>query len=66
MALWALRIWRKMSPSGVWFQILRPVMRFQNSRRRSTRRSGGLPAISAELMAPIETPTIQSTSRPFW
>jgi hypothetical protein len=33
--------------------------RCQNSRRRSMRRSGGLPAIRAALMAPIETPATQ-------
>ncbi len=38
--------------------------RCQNSRRRSTRRSGGLPAISAALMAPIETPATQSGAAP--
>ena len=32
----------------------------QNSRSRSTRFSGGLPAISAALMAPIEMPATQS------
>ena len=32
----------------------------QNSRRRSTRRAGGLPAISAALIAPIEIPATQS------
>ncbi len=35
------------------------VTRSQNVRSRSTRRSGGLPAIKAELTAPIEMPTIQ-------
>ena len=38
--------------------------RSQNSRRRSTRRSGALPAISAALMAPIEMPTTQSGANP--
>jgi hypothetical protein len=32
----------------------------QNSRNLSTRFSGGLPAISAELIAPIEMPATQS------
>jgi len=36
--------------------------RFQNSRMRSTRCSGGLPAISAALMAPIDTPATQCGS----
>ena len=31
--------------------------RSQNSRRRADRRSGGLPAINAAVMAPIDTPT---------
>ena len=35
----------------------------QKSRRRSTRFSGGLPATSAELMAPIEMPATQSGCR---
>jgi hypothetical protein len=34
----------------------------QKSRSLSTRRSGGLPAISAPLMPPIEVPQIQCTS----
>ena len=38
--------------------------RSQNSRKRATRRSGGLPAISVALMAPIETPEIQSGAAP--
>jgi len=32
----------------------------QNSRNRSTRFSGGFPAISAALIAPIEIPATQS------
>ena len=32
----------------------------QNARSLSTRFSGGLPAMSAELMAPIEMPATQS------
>src|ERR1700733_10896182 len=31
----------------------------QNSRRRATRRSGGLPAIRAEFIAPMEIPATQ-------
>ena len=38
--------------------------RCQNSVRRSTRRSAGLPAISAALIAPIETPATQSGATP--
>ena len=38
--------------------------RSQNSRSRSTRRSGGLPAISAALIAPIEMPATQSGVSP--
>ncbi|CFM05464.1 Uncharacterised protein [Burkholderia pseudomallei] len=37
---------------------------FQNSRSRSTRRSGGLPAISAVFSAPIEMPAIQFSGMP--
>jgi hypothetical protein len=37
--------------------------RVQNSRSRSTRRAGGLPTISAALIAPIETPATQSACR---
>lgn len=37
----------------------RADMRSQNSRSRSTPRAGGLPAISAALIAPIDTPAIQ-------
>ncbi len=40
------------------------VARFQNSFSRSTRRSGGLPAIRVELIAPIDTPVTQSGCRP--
>lgn len=39
-------------------------MRSQNSRSRSTPRSGGLPAISAALIAPIDTSAIQSGASP--
>src|SRR5258708_23034145 len=38
--------------------------RFQNSRSRSTLFSTGLPAISAPLMAPIDTPATQSRAHP--
>ena len=38
--------------------------RSQNSCSRATRRSGGLPAISAPLMAPIDTPATQSGTAP--
>lgn len=38
--------------------------RFQNSRSRSTLRLGGLPAISAALIPPIEMPTTQSGAMP--
>jgi hypothetical protein len=56
------RAFRKMSPSGVWCQILRLVMRSQNVWGRSSRRSGGLPAMIAELIAPIDTPQTQCGS----
>ena len=38
--------------------------RRQNSRSLDTRRSGGLPAIIAALIAPIDTPAIQSGATP--
>ena len=38
--------------------------RSQNSRRRASRRSGGLPAMSAALIAPIDTPVTQSGANP--
>jgi hypothetical protein len=38
--------------------------RSQNATRRSIRRSGGLPAIKAALIAPIETPVIQFGAKP--
>ena len=38
--------------------------RSQNSRSRARRRSGGLPAISAALIAPIDTPVTQSGAKP--
>ena len=41
-----------MSPSGVNHQTLRSVMRFQKASSRSSRRSRGLPAMIAELIAP--------------
>ncbi|MNS86017.1 hypothetical protein D3C72_1199000 [compost metagenome] len=37
--------------------------RCQNSRNRSTRCAGALPAMSAALMAPIDTPAIQCGCR---
>src|SRR5579862_4193199 len=36
----------------------------QNSASRSTRAAAELPAMSAALMAPMETPVTQSSSRP--
>jgi len=45
-------------PSGGWVTVS------QKARRRSTRRSGGLPAIRAALMAPIEMPATHSGSNP--
>ena len=53
----------KSNPAGSTNGV-RDDTRSQNARRRSTRRSGGLPAISAELIAPIETPTTQSGANP--
>ena len=54
--LWALRALRKMSPSGVNGQILRSVISSQKVCSWRSRCFGGLPAMIAELMAPIETP----------
>ena len=46
------------------FEIRKPYRRcadvLPNSRNRSTRLAGGLPAMSAELIAPIEIPATQS------
>jgi hypothetical protein len=39
------------------------VMKRENARNRSTRRSGGLPAMIAALIAPIEMPAVQSGCR---
>ena len=39
--------------------------RSQNSPSRSTRLSGGLPAINAALIAPTDTPVTQSGARPW-
>ena len=60
----ALRALRKMSPSGVNGQILRSVICSQNVRSWRRRRPGGLPAMIAELIAPIDTPDTQSGSMP--
>ena len=57
-----LRALRKASPSGVKCQTLRSVIISQNVRSRSSRRRRELPAMIAELMAPIETPDTQSGS----
>src|SRR5438874_2377246 len=45
--------------NGAWLET-----RSQNSRNRSTLRSGGLPTINAALIAPIEMPTTQSGTMP--
>jgi hypothetical protein len=62
--LWALRALRKISPSGVNGQILRSVIKSQKVCSWRSRCLGGLPAMIAELMAPIDTPEIQSGSHP--
>ena len=64
ITLVALRALRKTSPSGVKSQTLRSVTMSQNCRSRSRRLSGRLPAMIAALIAPIETPEIQSGSTP--
>ena len=51
---------RQSSPSGVQKGSAPLVMRSQNVCRRSSRRSGGVPAMIALLMAPIDTPDSQS------
>ncbi len=61
-ALHSLKKPRTTSPSSSGLAGTPSVTSSQNARRRSTRRSGGLPAISAPLMAPMETPAIQSGS----
>ena len=38
--------------------------RCQNSRSRATRCAGGLPAMSAALIAPMDTPATQSGAAP--
>jgi len=43
---------------------VRADTRSQNSRKRSMRRSGAWPAINAALIAPIDTPEIQSGATP--
>jgi hypothetical protein len=60
----ALRALRGPSPSGHRVIGSLAVMPVQNSSRRSSRFSRGLPAIMAELMAPMETPASQSGSSP--
>ena len=45
--------------AGAWAGKGKAETRSQNSRRRSTRRSGGLPAMSAALTAPMEMPATQ-------
>ena len=59
--LWALR---RSSPSGRNPHTGRSVTVRQKSRSASSRSSLALPAISAALIAPIETPAIQSGSSP--
>ena len=61
-ALHSLKTPRAMSPSSSGFTDMPSVTSSQNWRSRSVRRSGGLPAISAPLTAPIDTPEIQSGS----
>jgi hypothetical protein len=59
-ALHSLKMPRAKSPSSSGLPAMPSVISSQNSRRRSTRRSGGLPAMMAPLIAPIEMPVIQS------
>jgi len=60
----AFRALRKTSPSGVNGHIFRSVIVSQNVRSWRRRRPGGLPAMIAALIAPIETPDTQSGSNP--
>ena len=53
-----------MSPSGVNGQILRSVIISQNVCNWRSRFFGVLPAMIAELIAPMETPETQSGSTP--
>ncbi len=51
---------RACSPGTNGFAVRSEETSSQNARRRSTRRSGGLPTMSAALIAPIEIPATQS------
>src|SRR5205085_5992293 len=57
--IWLRRL-RVLSLSTGGCQAALEVTCVQNSRRRSTRCLGGLPAMMAALIAPIEIPAIQS------
>ena len=66
--VWLTRVWRKSLPNSRAPSIDVPiegiqgggaVMRSQNALRRATRSFGGLPAMIAALIAPIEMPPIQ-------
>ena len=60
----ALRSLRGSSPSNTAGRMSRVTIESQNVRSRSSLCSGRLPAISAALMPPIETPATQSGSSP--
>ena len=62
-ALVSLKSDRARSPLVTGFQGTGADTMFQNSLRRSSRFSRGLPATIAALMAPIEMPAIQSGSK---
>jgi hypothetical protein len=54
------RCWFVIVPLEIGQSAEGAVMPSQNSRRRSTRFGGGLPAMIAALTAPMEMPAIQS------
>ena len=63
MGVVALEPYRVDQDEADWNAQRRVVIASQKLRKASTRFSGGLPAIKAELMAPIEMPATQSGCR---
>jgi len=64
LALKSLNIPRGRKSCGCGNAEVADETRSQKARRRWMRRSGGLPAINAALIAPIETPATHSVRRP--
>ncbi len=62
-ALNSLTLSRSEASAGIAGAVTPELTISQNSRRRATRCSAGLPAISAALMAPMEMPATQVGSR---